>query len=309
MKLRLFTAIAITAMAMASCSEDTETIGSSITNESDKMVFSTGVYQATSRSIMADSVYSKTFDCYFGKVKDPETNSYVKNEFMAQFNMLEGFSLPDKSTIVGKSDGDIAADSCEIWLIFDRTKCYGDSLTPLKVKVQELAVPVEDGSYYSNFDPVVEGYVRKDGVNKSSSFALSNLHYSDSLRSTSGYAEFASISLNDPYTDKDGKTYNNFGTYIMRQYYSNPEKFKNAYTFIHTLVPGFNFEVSDGLGVMANISQIDLVSQFRFTEDDSTYTANIYLSSTPEVLQTSHIENDKAALERLVADNSCTYLK
>ena len=71
MKLRLFTAIAITAMAMASCSEDTETIGSSITNESDKMVFSTGVYQATSRSIMADSVYSKTFDCYFGKVKDP----------------------------------------------------------------------------------------------------------------------------------------------------------------------------------------------------------------------------------------------
>ena len=56
MKLRLFTAIAITAMAMASCSEDTETIGSSITNESDKMVFSTGVYQATSRSIMADSV-------------------------------------------------------------------------------------------------------------------------------------------------------------------------------------------------------------------------------------------------------------
>ena len=309
MKLRLFTAIAITAMAMASCSEDTETIGSSITNESDKMVFSTGVYQATSRSIMADSVYSKTFDCYFGKVKDPETNSYVKNEFMAQFNMLEGFSLPDKSTILGESAGDIAADSCEIWLIFDRSKCYGDSLTPLKVKVKELAVPVEDGSYYSNFDPVVEGYVRKDGINKSSSFALSNLHFSDSLRSTSGYAEFASISLNDPYTDKDGNTYNNFGTYLMRQYYSNPEKFKNAYTFIHTLVPGFNFEVSDGLGVMANISQIDLVSQFRYKEEDSTYTASIYLSSTPEVLQTSHIENDKAALNRLVADNSCTYLK
>ena len=136
-------------------------------------------------------------------------------------------------------------------------------------------MPVEDGSYYSNFDPVVEGYVRKDGINKSSSFALSNLHFSDSLRSTSGYAEFASISLNDPYTDKDGNTYNNFGTYLMRQYYSNPEKFKNAYTFIHTLVPGFNFEVSDGLGVMANISQIDLVSQFRYKEEDSTYLASI----------------------------------
>jgi len=308
MKLRLFTAIAITAMAMISCSEDTETIGSSITNESDKMVFSTGLYQATSRSIMADSVYSKNFDCYFGKVKDPETNSYVKNEFMAQFNMLEGFNLPDKSTILGESDGDIAADSCEIWLIFNRSKCYGDSLTPIKIKVKELDKPVEDGSYYSNFNPAIEGYVRKSGIAKSSSFALSNLHFSDSLRKTSGYTEFASISLNDPYTDKDGNTYNNYGTFLLRQYYKNPEQFKNAYTFIHTLVPGFNFEVSDGLGVMANIAQIDLVTQYRY-KTDTTHTATIYLSSTPEVLQTSHIENDKAALTRLIADNSCTYIK
>ena len=310
MKFRLFTAIAITAMAMASCSEDTDTIGSSITNESDKMVFSTGVYHATSRSIMADSVYSKTFDCYFGMVKDPETNSYVKNEFMAQFNMLEGFSLPDKSKIASQYDGDVAADSCEIWLVFNRSKCYGDSLTPLKVRLRELAKPVEDGSYYTSFDPVTEGYIRQGGVNKSTSFSLSNLHYSDSLRKTSGYTEFASISLNDPYTDKDGNTYNNFGTYLMRQYYKNPANFKNAYTFIHTLAPGFNFEVADGLGVMANIARIDLLADYQYKySEDSIYTRSIYLSSTPEVLQTSHIENDKAALERLVADNSCTYLK
>ena len=314
MKLRLFTAIAITAMAMASCSEDTETIGSSITNESDKMVFSTGVYQATSRSIMADSVYSKTFDCYFGKVKDPETNSYVKNEFMAQFNMLEGFSLPDKSTILGESDGDIAADSCEIWLIFDRSKCYGDSLTPLKVKVKELAVPVEDGSYYSNFDPVVEGYVRKDGINKSSSFALSNLHFSDSLRSTSGYAEFASISLNDPYTDKDGITYNNYGTYILQKYYEHPEYFKNSYNFIHHVCPGLHFETVDGTGVMARIMEMDMFVFYsaRYlddTEDGDDYNTFLLMTSTEEVVQTTKVTNDKAAINRLVEDNSCTYLK
>ena len=98
MKSRLFTAIAFTAMAIISCTEDTESIGSSVTNETDKLIFSTGVYNATSRSIFADSVYSKSFDCYLGKVKDPETNSYVKNEFMAQFNMLENFYLPEKST-------------------------------------------------------------------------------------------------------------------------------------------------------------------------------------------------------------------
>ena len=138
--LKLF---ALAAMALTSCSEDTENIGSSITNDTDKLVFSTGVYKATSRSILADSVYSKTFDCYFGKVKDPETNSYVKNEFMAQFNMLEKFSLPEKSAIVNVGDdGDVVADSCDIWLLFNRSKCYGDSLTPIKIRVSELAKPV-----------------------------------------------------------------------------------------------------------------------------------------------------------------------
>lgn len=307
MKLRLFTAIAITAMAMASCSEDTETIGSSITNESDKMVFSTGVYQATSRSIMADSVYSKTFDCYFGKVKDPETNSYVKNEFMAQFNMLEGFSLPDKSSIVSVGDdGEVVADSCVIWLLFDKSKNYGDSLTPMKINVCELEKPVEDGSYYSNFAPASAGYLRKAGLKKSAVFSMSysRQHYADST----SYSSFARIPLNDAYTDKEGNVYKNYGTYIMRQYYQHPEKFKNAYSFIHTLMPGFNFEVADGLGAMAKVGEIDMEMYYRF-KTDSTYITSIYLSSTPEVLQTARIENDKAALNRLVADNSCTYLK
>ena len=75
MKLRLFTAIAFIAMAMISCTEDTDTIGSSITNDTDRLLFSTGVYNATSRSILADSVYSHNSDCYFGMVKDPETNT------------------------------------------------------------------------------------------------------------------------------------------------------------------------------------------------------------------------------------------
>ncbi len=308
MKIRLFTAIAFTAMAMISCNDNTDIIGSSITNNTDKLAFSTGSYKATTRSILADSVYSKSFDCYFGQVKDPETNSYVKNEFMAQFNMIENFELPSKDKILSNSDGDVAIDSCEILLFFDRSKCYGDSLIPLKIKVSELDKPVEDGLYYSNFSPSQNGYVRNGGLQKSITFTLANLHYSDSIRQTSGYSDFARIKLNDPYTDKDGNTYNNIGTYIMRQYYLHPEKFKNAYSFIHTLMPGFNFEVTDGLGVMAKVAEIDMQMYYSY-KSDSTYNTSIYLSSTPEVVQTSRIENDKAALMRLITDESCTYLK
>ena len=82
MKLRLFTAIAVTAMAMISCTEDTDTIGSSITNDADKLIFSTGVYNATSRSVLADSVYTHNTENYFGMVKDPETKTYVKSDIM-----------------------------------------------------------------------------------------------------------------------------------------------------------------------------------------------------------------------------------
>ena len=45
MKPKFLTAIAITAMAIVSCSVDTDTIGSSLTNETDKLEFSTRSFQ------------------------------------------------------------------------------------------------------------------------------------------------------------------------------------------------------------------------------------------------------------------------
>ena len=113
MKSRLFTAIAFTAMALISCNEDTGVIGSSLTDEADKLALSTGIYQATTRSILADSVYARNYDCYFGKVKDPETGTYITSEFMAQFNMLENYVMPDKDAILSRADdGDRVA-----WLL------------------------------------------------------------------------------------------------------------------------------------------------------------------------------------------------
>ena len=103
MKLRLFTAIAFTAMAVISCNEETASIGKSLTDEDDKLQVTTGVYEAFSRSLLADSVYGQNFECYFGQIKDPETETYVKSEFMTQFNLLEG-TTGIFSSILVKSD-------------------------------------------------------------------------------------------------------------------------------------------------------------------------------------------------------------
>ena len=323
MKLRLFTAIAVTAMAMISCSEDTDTIGSSITNDTDKLVYSTGVYKATSRSILADSVYSHNSDCYFGMVKDPETKSYVKSGFMSQFNMLEGFSLPNKENILSLIDGEVVADSCEISLFVNYSKSYGDTLTAMKMRLTELDSPIDDTyTHYSNFDLKSNGYLRSDGLKINKMFTVRDLKLSDgdlwSLQNNikyqgtsndSGYYDRIRIPMNVPYNAKDGKAYNNYGTYLLRTYYEHPEYFKNSYWFVHKVCPGFNFEITDGLGLMANIMEIDIQTFYRFKSDTTTYTSSVYLTSTPEVLQTQYIVNDRAALELLVNDESCTYIK
>ena len=311
MKSRLFIAIAFTAMALFSCNEDTGVIGSSLTNESDKLDLSTGIYHATTKSILADSIYARNYDCYFGKVKDPETGTYITSEFMAQFNMLENYQMPNKETIQTKSaDGDIAADSCEIWLYFDKDLCYGDTLTPIKMRMLELNRPMNDTmTYYSNYDPVKEGYIREGGLKHDLVFTLSNLTYSDSVRNLSGYNDIARIALNEAYTDKNGKVYDNYGTYILRSFYDSPQYFKNSYTFVNNLCPGFFFQFNDGLGVMAKLSTIEMRVYYHFKKDTTMYYGAMRMGSTQEVLQTTKVTNDKKGLNRLVADESCTYLK
>ena len=84
-------------------------------------------YSAYSHSVLVDSVYARNYDTYFGRVKDPETGAYVKTEFMAQFNVQEGLKLPTYEEMTSDG-GEIIADSCEIWLAFDKASCYGDTL-------------------------------------------------------------------------------------------------------------------------------------------------------------------------------------
>ena len=312
MKLKLVTAIAISAMAILSCNEDTGTIGTSLTYESDLLDLEADIFEAYTRSVAADSVYVRDFDSYIGIVKDPETDSYVKSEFMTQFNMLENYPLPDKNKLVMKPGDSIQADTCEIWLYFNKSKCYGDTLTPVKINLLELSKPMsETKTYYSNYDPVAEGYIRTDGLKKSISFTLNNLTYKDSVRNLTSYTEMARIPLNQAYTDKNGVTYSNYGNYILYNYYEHPEYFKNSYSFVNNICPGFFFQMVDGLGVMAMFSQIELRFSYKYhLKDDTTdHRGLMILSSTNEVLKTTKLTNDKESLNKLIEDPTCTYIK
>jgi hypothetical protein len=326
MKLKLITAIAFGAMAIISCDEDTATIGASLTSENDKLVVSTHNFDVLTRSIAVDSIYSRERQCYFGMVRDPETDTYVKSEFTTQFNMMENTisDLPAKKDMLSlDADGNIVADSCVVYIFLDMNASYGDSLTSMKLRITELERPIESSlAHYTNFDPKEYGYLRQGGLRYDQMFTLRDLTQSDSVRyltetnlhrsaatADNSYYDVLQIWLNNPYTDKNGVTYDGYGTYILRNVYDHPEYFKNSYNYIHNICPGLHFETIDGVGVMAKVQQIDLYTYYHYNYDGEVRYSYLRTASTEEVLQTSKITNDKNAISQLVEDNSCTYLK
>ena len=308
MKMRYIASLVLATLALTACDDTTDQIGTSLSNNMDNLEITTDTFNITTRSIIADSVLSRNTIGYIGKIKDPETGNYITGDFMTQFHTFENYGFPKEDSIVSKIDGMVIADSCDIRLFY--TSSYGDSLTSMKLTAHELDYPMlEDQMYYSNFDPKANGYLRKDGIHIGKVYSLTDMSISATKRASSDYTPHVCISLNEEYTAKDGKTYNNYGTYIMQTYLAHPEYFKNSLTFIKNVVPGFYFENTSGLGSMAYVSTTQLNVYFRFISNDSIYVGNASFSGTEEVLQQTKITNDRNTIERLAADNTCTYLK
>lgn len=310
MKLLKYFAFLIVALTFVACDDTTDTLGASITNKVDNLSISSAIYHATSRSIIADSVFCQSNTGIIGKVRDPETGDYVTGDYMSQFGILSSFTLDTLQYIRDANDGIIQADSCFILVSYSAT--YGDTLTPMKVTAYEMTRPMEETQkYYSNFDPIKEGYVSTDNYQGSSTYTLS------------GSSDAFKIHLNKPYT-KDGVTYNNYGTYIMQTWVEHPERFQNSYQFIHDVCPGFYIKHQGGLGNVAKAwnTEIQFYYKLRKTiqvEDSTvasgyrdsvaTYLAYNRFDGTEEVLQTNKITNDVEAIRNLASDETCTYIK
>ena len=301
--------------AISACDEDTTTVGYTLTSDVDQFTIATDTFAVATRSIIADSVLARSSYSYLGRIRDPETGSYIACHYTTQFNILENessFLFPplDSITSLG-ADGLPVADSCYLSVVVETFQ--GDSLAAMQVKLQELAKPIaENVLYYTNFDPSAHGYLRDGGLQQNALYSICNLQLSDSARTArlkSGLAYYFTIPLNKEYTDRDGNTYNNYGTYLMRQYYAQPESFRNSVNFIHNVCPGFYLQTTDGSGVMAEVSSTQLTLNYKFRDSGSILAGEKVFRSTPEVLQTTLIDNDKNTIQQLVDDNSCTYLK
>jgi hypothetical protein len=303
-------AAAFALVAISSCENEDLNIGQSLTDESDKLQVSTASYEVSTRTIMADSVLSLAADCYLGRVRDPETGADITSEFTTQFHVMDNTYVYPEDKILTKYDGRAAADSCDIILYLSSPSRQDDSLQAMKMRVCEMAIPMEEGRrYYSNFSPVRAGMLRLGGINVPKVFSYANLEEADDVRTDEYYSNCIRIPMNQPYTAPDGITYKNYGTYLMRQYFDHHEYFANSYVFTHQLCPGFYFRITDGLGFHSKVSNIGLRAFYTVQGDTSIINASLILAGTREVLQTTHITNDTEILRQMAAETNHTYLK
>ena len=308
--LNVMAAAVLSLVAISSCDEEALNIGQTLTDESDKLEVASATYNVATRTIMADSVLALASDCYFGRVKDPETRADVTSEFTTQFHLLENTYIWPEDRILSTYDGRVAADSCDIILYLGTPFRAADSLVAMKMRVREMATPMEEGHrYYSNFSPVKAGMLRDGGISKPQLFSYANLSESDKERTSDDYQDYIRITLDDPYTAVDGTVYKNYGTYLMRQYFDHPEYFRNSFVFAHQLCPGFLFQITDGMGFHAKVTNIGLRMFYTAQGDTSVVKSRLILAGTSEVLQTTHVINDQQALQQLAAETEHTYLK
>lgn len=305
MKFIKLTAFLLAAFSMVACDDTTDTLGSSITNKVDNLTITDATYNVETQSLVASPVLSKSNNGIIGRVKDPETGTYLTADYMTQMVPLSTFSVDTLQYIKDANNGELRADSCYLLVSYQST--YGDSLAPMKVTAYEMSKPMtEDKNYLTDFDPIAEGYIVENGYHNSATYSLS--------KATGNFK----IYLNKPYT-KDGVTYDNYGTYMLKTFVEHPEYFKSNYQFLKNVCPGFYIKHEGGIGNVADVWNTEV--QFYWSRQKTIKASDGVTDSiakgygfnridgTEEALQTNHIVNDAASIASLAADPSCTYLK
>lgn len=298
----LATLIALATLLIAGCDDNTSTMG--IPSKDEEVFPSYGTFLAYTHSEAMDSVLGNSTSSYLGSIDDPETGTRIRADFAAQFHTFENYSFP-KFDLMFPDDGvkrttdSIRCDSVEVRLYF--SNYYGAKNAPLKLEVYPLDknnVLQEEEDYYT--DTNLDQFVLPGSEPIATKvFTTEDYNLADAERNSATHADNVRIMLPDT-----------VGSLIMRAYYDHPEYFKDSYTFIRKVCPGFLFKIRSGNGSMLSVDVSALNIYFNFYDKvkrDSTCSALARFAATPEVIQSTQFSNDD--MQSLVEEDDCTYLK
>lgn len=285
-----WSAIALTiAFILTSCSEDTGSLG--VYPMQDAISTDTASFGILSSSVANDIVPANSTACFLGKVIDPEIDKAITATFATQFHIFENYSFPDEAHIVKtddarqvKDNGHLC-DSIEIRLFIKST--FGDKNNPMKIEVWPLSsddskLLKESTTLYSNTD--LEQFAdMSNGPLATKVITATDYIMSNAQRASSNYSRNVRIVLP-----------REFGDNIMQKYYANPDNFRDSYSFIRNVCPGFLFRTAGGTGTMLSLEVCTMNLGFSYKKDaypDSVIVSQSRFAATPEVIQSTQFEN------------------
>lgn len=275
-------------LCLASCDDNTGTLGGSVIPDHDVISVDTATYWATTQSIAVDSVLGKTSKVYLGRFTDPQTEAVFEADFIAQFNCEEGGNVFPE-VIPGDS-----AVKVELRLFF--TSYFGDPENTMTAEVYELTETLQEGErYYTNLDPN-QFYNTEDKPLATKVYTATDYTLEDSELNDSEH--YANVNIPLP---------REIGTRMIQQYRENKDLFANASNFIENICKGYYVKIAGGDGTVLYIDQAALNIHFRDAKSDSIFVTQF--AGTEEVLQANRFYTEKETLLPLIEDQSCTYLK
>lgn len=291
-------AILAVTLILVSCDEDTGSLG--VFPEQDAVSTSSVSFDVLSYDMLNSMVLAGSTTSYLGKVIDPETDEAITATFAAQFHTFENFSFPDKQSVIPAQDG-LLCDSIEIRLFIKST--FGDKNNPMKVEVWPLSMDEdkllkESESLYTDTD-LWQFVDQQNGPVATKVFTATDYIMSDAQRASTGYTSNVRFVLP-----------REVGEDIMQKYYAYPKFFRDSYSFIRNVCPGFLFRTIAGTGTMLNLEVGTMNIYFQFTNEaypDSTLSGLSRFAATPEVIQSTQFESSN--LTGLIGNESYTMLK
>ena len=315
MKLKFLAAIGLAA-TLYSCDDTTTGVGEFVA-DADEITASAQTFEATTKTLKytdlnPNGVFSRTSSAYLGKFTDPDFGTYT-TDFITQINCTEDFEFPERLK-------DIESTTLEL----SYASFFGDSLAPMKVRVDVLKEAIDDtgenlGLYYTSYEP--EKFYNKNGNPLAEQeYAVRDNSWSDaeidSIKSANGYYPPLVINLDKKNTWNIGEEQHTgtFSQYLKAKYDENKNNFKDAYSFIHNVLPGFYIHNTSGEGSILYIGDIWLRMKVSYYitgsegQDSLVYTS-IPFAATNEVFMSTRLNNSENALNKLAEEKEHTYLK
>ncbi|MDD6913174.1 DUF4270 domain-containing protein [Phocaeicola plebeius] len=318
MKLKFLAAVGLAA-TFYSCDDTTTGVGEFVA-DADEITASAQTFEATTKTLKytdlnPKGVFSRTSSAYLGKFTDPDFGTYT-TDFITQINCTEGFEFPETTQ-------EIVATTLEL----SYASFFGDSLAPMRVRVDMLDKAIDDTGedldlYYTSYNPIEEGYYNpQEPALAEQDYAVRDNSWTDekidSIKGANGYYPPLIIDLDKKKSSGIGEDEpGDFSQYLLNKYKENKDYFKDAYSFIHKVLPGFYVHNTGGEGSILYIGDIWLRMKVKYLVErpstgaiDSVVYTSIPFAATNEVFMSTRLSNSEETLNNLAGEKQHTYLK